>query len=117
VTRRAFLLAAAVVAAPAAGAEKPVTVGVSYTTDLLANVSGGLRRDAAWLGRADATLEAKDFGLGGATAFFDLIYTHGPDFSGQTVGDAQVVSNVQGDGVLRAYEAWLSVPLGGGLSA
>jgi porin len=113
--------AAALAAAPAAAeeAERPVKLGASYTSDFLANASGGLRKGTAWLGRADATLEAKGdaFGLDGATFFFDLIYTHGPDFSGRTVGDAQVVSNVQGDGVLRPYEAWAAIPLGGGLSA
>jgi porin len=115
-----MLAAAALAAAPAAAeeTERPVKIGATYTTDALANVSGGLRRDTAWLGRADATLEAKGelLGLDGATFFFDLIYTHGPDFSGKTVGDAQVVSNVQGDGVLRPYEAWIDLPFGSGLS-
>jgi porin len=112
-------LACELAAAPAAAADGPVTLGLSYTADLLANVDGGLERDVAWLGRADATLDVdgEAIGLDGARFFFDLIYTHGPDFSGRSVGDAQVVSNVQGDGVLRPYEAYVEFPLGGGGAA
>ena len=98
---------------------KPVVIGARYVTDVLANVSGGERRGASWLGRADLTAEVDGslIGWDGATAFFDLMFTQGPDFSGTYVGDAQVVSNVQADRALRPFEAWLSVPLGGpGLS-
>jgi porin len=117
--RTAILVLAALPGAAFAETKPPVQVGFSYIGDFLSNLSGGLERDSAWLGRADATLEADGsaVGLPGATFFFDLIYTHGPDFSGRSVGDAQVVSNVQGDGVLRAYEAYVDFPLGQGFSA
>ena len=118
--RAALALALAVLPA-AVRAEGPRSwrPGFTYTADLLANVSGGVDEGAAWLGRADLTLEMQGeaIGLPGATFFFDLIYTHGPDFSGRRVGDAQVVSNVQGDGVLRPYEAYVELPFGAGVSA
>jgi porin len=117
-----LISAFAAAAAPAYAAEeerkKPV-FGASYVTDVLGNVSGGERKGVAWMGRADLTAEFDGslFGLEGATAFFDLMFTQGPDFSGKYAGDAQVVSNVQADRALRPFEAWLSVPLGGqGLS-
>lgn len=93
--------------------------GVYYTTDVFSNVSGGLDRGTGWLGRIDATFEAdgEAVGLPGARFFFGFIYTHGPDFSGEYVGDAQVVSNVQGDGILRPYEAYVVLPLAEGLTA
>lgn len=99
--------------------ERSWRAGVNYTTDIFSSVSGGLDRGTAWLGRADATLEAdgEAFGLPGARFFFGLIYTHGPDFSGEYVGDAQVPSNVQGDGILRPYEAYVVLPLAEGLTA
>ena len=102
-----------------AGEPRSWRIGFSYTTDLVANVSGGVDAGAAWLGRVDLTLEADGdaIGLPGATLFLDLIYTHGPDFSGRRVGDAQVISNVQGDGVLRPYEAYVEVPLTADVSA
>ena len=117
---RAAILALGVVPGVAsAETKRPVQVGFSYIGDFLSNLSGGLERDSAWLGRADATLEAGGgaIGLPGATFFVDLIYTHGPDFSGRTIGDAQVVSNVQGDGIFRLYEAYVDFPLGRGFSA
>lgn len=104
----------------AANTQDGVRLGAAYTTDLLTVVDGGVQRGGAWLGRADATLEVDGglLSLDGAAFFFDVIYTHGPDFSGTRVGDTQVVSNVQGDAILRPYEAWVSVPLGeAGLSA
>ena len=93
--------------------------GLTYTTDLMVNAAGGVDRGAAWLGRVDATLavEGEIIGLPGASLFLDLIYTHGPGFSDRFAGDAQVVSNVQGDGILRPYEAYLEVPVGAGWSA
>jgi porin len=111
---------AAATATPAYAAEeerKKAVFGASYITDLLGNIGGGERKGVAWMGRADLTAEIDGslFGLDGATAFFDLMFTQGPDFSGEFVGDAQVVSNVQADRALRPFEAWLSVPLGGGL--
>jgi porin len=95
-----------------------VKVGASYVTDVLTVLDGGVDPGTAWLGRADVTVEidGRAIGLDGVTFFGDLIYTHGPDFSGERVGDAQVVSNVQGDGILRPFEAWASVPLAGGAS-
>jgi len=104
--------------APAEEPRPPWTAELTYSADALANLRGGIDEGAAWLGRADATLEidGRAIGLPGATLFFDIVYSHGPDFSGRRVGDAQVVSNVQGDGILRPYEAWLSVPIGADLA-
>lgn len=119
---RALALVSAITAAagaPAHAAEeerKRAVFGATYVTDVLANVSGGERKGVSWMGRADLTAEIDGsfFGLDGATAFFDLMFTQGPDFSGTYVGDAQVVSNVQADRALRPFEAWMSIPLGAG---
>lgn len=96
-------------------AEEPerVRAELSYAADLLANVSGGLEAGQAWLGRADLTVEADGEAVGWdeAKLVIGVIYTHGPDFSGTRVGDAQVVSNIQGDGILRPYEAYADFPL------
>jgi porin len=110
----AIALTAATPAQAADEERKKAAFGASYVTDVLANVSGGKRRGFSWMGRADLTaeLDGSIFGLEGATAFFDLMFTQGSDFSGTYVGDAQVVSNVQADRALRPFEAWLSLPLG-----
>jgi porin len=96
-----------------------VAIGATYLTDTIANVSGGVSRGAAWLGRADIRAEFDEDALGidGASAALDIIWTHGSAFSAEKAGDMQVVSNVEGDRVLRPYEAWLQLPLGqGGLA-
>lgn len=94
----------------------PVEVAGTYVADLVMNMRGGEDTEGAWLGRADLTarIDGNAFGIDGATAFLDLMLTHGRDFSGEVVGDAQVVSNVQADNSLRPVEAWLSIPLGRG---
>lgn len=100
----------------------PLSLGASYALDVLSNVSGGQERGTGALGRAhaNAELDGGKLGLGGVTAYFDLVFTHGPDFSGRFVGDGQGVSGNQGDrhDHVKPLEAWLVLPLGlDGLSA
>lgn len=109
-----------IIAQPARAEESNLQLGASYVTDVLANVDGGKRSGAVWLGRADVTAELDGgiVGLDGTRAFVDLMYTHGSDFSGTKVGDAQVVSNIDADRALRVLEAWALVPMGAdGLTA
>ncbi|MEG3152125.1 carbohydrate porin [Sphingomonas sp. ZT3P38] len=115
----ALVAAGACLSSPAAAEERaPVTLGATYVTDILTVADGGMRRGTVWLGRADvtATIDGRVFGIDGAELFFDVMGVNGPDFSGRYVGDAQTVSNVQADSPVRPYEAWLSVPVGAGLT-
>lgn len=91
----------------------------TYVTDLLSNVEGGEEKGAALLGRADLTvkLDGRVLGLDGVTFFTDILYSHGPQFSDRYSGDGQGVSGIQGDGRLKPIEAWVSVPIGGGIVA
>ena len=93
-------------------AARPVTVEASYVVDLLAN-RGGIEDDAAVLARGDLTLafELEDFGLPGAELFVDLMAVHGDGFSERSVGDGQVVSNIEAPAAVRPIEAWLQMPL------
>jgi len=118
--RRIALIAGLAAASPVTAQDAPaLALRASWITDLLVDIDGGRRRGASILGRADATatLRGDAIGLPGATVFVDVIYTHGPDFSGERVGDLQRISNVQGDGVLRPYEAWVAAPIGGRVAA
>lgn len=121
--RKAFALTACAIMAPEVACAQeqrpgPVTLGGSYVTDVLSNLDGGERRGTAWLGRIDMTLsvDASLLGWEGGEAFVDVLAVQRPDFSGVYVGDAQTVSNVQGDSAVRPIEAWIAGPLGGGLS-
>ncbi len=102
--------------APAARADddKP-TLGVRYTTDVLGTISGGLERDARWLGRLDVLADSGDrlLGIDGLSAHADLMLVHGGGLSDRIVGDAQVVSNVDAPVALRPFEAWVEASPGG----
>lgn len=113
-----FLIAAALTggAAPAAGAEeiaRGLSVEATYVGDMLGNARGGRERGIGWIGRADlaAELDGGALGLTGVTAFVDMLYTHGPDFTERYLGEGQAASGIQGDGRVKPIEAWLSVPL------
>jgi porin len=117
-------LAACAVLVPEAvlAQEEPTNViefGASYITDIIGNVDGGEKKGFVWLGRADLTMsvDGSAFGWDGAELFVDVLAVQHPDFSGRYVGDAQTVSNVQGESSVRPIEAWIAGPLGGGVSA
>lgn len=92
---------------------EPVAFGATYVTDVIANIDGGKQRGLVWLGRADLTLTVDGalFGWNGGEAMIDVLAVQQPDFSGRYVGDAQVVSNVQGDSAVRPIEAWIASPI------
>lgn len=120
-TRGALAACAILVPEVAFANEEPASAikfGATYVTDLIANVDGGRQRGSDWLGRADVTMsiDGSVFGWDGAEAFVDILAVHRSDFSGRFVGDAQAVSNVQGDSAVRPMEAWIAGPIGGGAS-
>lgn len=85
----------------------------AYVIDLFSNVDGGVARGEAVLGKADLVVEADDvFGIDGAQAYVDVQFVHGRALSGELVGDAQVVSNIEAVSALRPLEAWFLIPLG-----
>jgi porin len=96
------------------GADTPPPVQIRYTSDLLSNVSGGLRKGTGWLGRFDLALDKSGdiAGISGAEAHFDLMLLHGARFSRDYAGDAQTLSNIDAPRAIRPFEAWLQVPLG-----
>jgi porin len=71
---------------------------------------GGLREGSAWVdylelaGELDA---GRALGIGDLTLFASMVRTNPTTFSERYVGDAMVVSNIDGRRALRALEAWL----------
>ena len=65
-------------------------------SDVLGNVSGGLKRGARLLDKADitATFQGEDHGLPGLTIFVDGQATDATAFSDSVVGVTQAVSNL-----------------------
>ncbi|HET8613111.1 MAG TPA: carbohydrate porin [Sphingomonas sp.] len=101
-----------------AGDDAPPPIALSYTSDILSDVSGGIRRGTGWLGRFDLVLDKSDgfAGIPGAEAHFNLMLLHGTRFSQEYSGDAQTLSNIEAPRAIRPFEAWLKLPLASNVS-
>jgi len=89
-------------------AEHGIDPAASYIGDVVANVHGGVRRRAEYLGSFDLTLNAnldELTGLEAGTVFIHGLATVGADPS-RNVGDAQGVDSLAAPSTARLYEAW-----------
>lgn len=80
-----------------------------YTGELVENTRGGLARGDRYLDNLDvvATVDMeKAVGLDDGTLFLYGLYNNGNSLSGDLVGDAQTVSNLEAVEAIRLYEAW-----------
>jgi porin len=94
-----------------------VSLGLTYTGDVWANTTGGLRRDEQYLDNLDITaaIDAeKAFNIPGGSFFFYGLYNNNNELSGPIVGDLQTVSNIDTTTAFRLYEAWYEQQFGGG---
>jgi porin len=108
-----LLCAAASIQAAAAAPGEEATPGVrldaAYVGDLWRNTRGGLGVGDAYLDNLDlmATVDGgQRLGIAGLTLHAHVMYNNGRPFSGRWVGDAQVVSNIEGVDTWRMYELW-----------
>lgn len=89
----------------------PLLVQLAYTGDLLTSVAGGASGGSRWIHNASAIATAdleQLAGLRRTTALVHGFYNNGASFSGDVVGDAQVVSSIEaGMPLLRVLEAWV----------
>ncbi len=95
---------------PAAGApSSEFAFTASYIADALANLEGGRRAGERYVDqlRVSAAYDGAASGRNGLTAVVSLEHHNGSSFSGDLVGDAQVVSDVDlPPEAWRLYEAW-----------
>lgn len=100
------------VRAAAAGAAPPpgVQLGLRYTGEAIANVSGGIARGGAYEGLArldvDADLDALA-GLKQTTLHASVYQIHGHGPSANYVGNIMDVSNIEARPTTRLYALWL----------
>ncbi len=90
---------------------------VVYKGDAWANVSGGQRRDTTYLDNLDLVASfdgEKGLGLRGTRFVVSALYNNRNTFSDRIVGDTQTISNIDADGALRLYEAWVDYDFGRG---
>lgn len=89
-------------------------LSASYTGELW-RASGGIETShSAYLDNLDVVLDLTDlWGVSGTRAHFYGLYNNGSGFSGSTVGDLQVVTNIEtGVQAFRLYEAWIESGIG-----
>lgn len=80
-----------------------------YTGDMLINASGGIKTGGRYLDNLDLSLEidiAEAWGTGSGNVLISGLYNNGGTFSGELVGDLQVVSNIDTAEAWRIYEFW-----------
>jgi porin len=97
------------------GRAHPLLMTFSYSGEVVQNVSGGVRRDAAFAGLAGVEgtlLLERLIGWRGASLFVFGLGTHGGAPS-HFVGDVQGVSNLEATADVRLEEAWLQQNLFG----
>ncbi len=97
-------------------ARPPVALEVIYTGDVFGAVSGGRKRDAAYLDNLDLKLHLDGNGLIGwpGSLLFAYVLSNRGENPSRFVGDAQGVSNIAAPNAWRLYELWLQQNLFGG---
>ena len=87
-----------------------IALTATNISDVLGNVSGGLKRGMRVLDKADvtATFLGDDHGVPGLTIFVDGQVTDATNFSGVLVGDAQTVSSLDAPAGVRLANAWIA---------
>jgi porin len=88
-----------------------VDIGITHKSDVLANVSGGLKRGAAWLGHTEisANFDLEKL-LGWNATSFSVIYHSdlGSKFNTKYVGAVVGVDNIEvGTNTAQFYHAWI----------
>ena len=91
--------------------DKGVNLEFSHKSDVLANVSGGIQRGAAWLGHTEAKIGLdmeKLLGWNGSTAYIHYHSQLGSKFNTHYVGAFVGVDNIEaGSNTAQFYYAWL----------
>ncbi|MEO8225184.1 MAG: carbohydrate porin [Gammaproteobacteria bacterium] len=94
-----------------------VVFNAAYTGDPVRNLSGGIRTGGTYLDNLDLQLAADRgaiLGIPGLSGLLYGLYNNAHQFSEKYVGDAQIVSNIEGPRAWRLYEAWLDwAPIAG----
>lgn len=95
--------------------ESPFEFGASYIGEGVANLSGGIKTGAAYLGMANITVgfdtEKAKLWKGGAF-YTNLANTHGDSPSEGLIGDFQVASNIEAGNHTYIQELWYAQQLG-----
>ncbi len=98
----------------AALARNGIEYGVSYTADVLGNVSGGVKQSTHYAGLVEAGVVVdleKLAGWKGLTFHADMFQIHGSSISGVNLLSLAAVSNIEAYPSTRLFELWLEQKL------
>ncbi|MBL4838939.1 MAG: carbohydrate porin [Kordiimonadaceae bacterium] len=91
--------------------ETAVTFGLDYTSEVWTVASGGIKKGQRYLDNINASI-SKGW-ANGTNVYVSGLYNNGHSLSGDLVGDAQVISNIEAPvKAARLYEAWVEHPFG-----
>ena len=94
-----------------------VTLGLTDSENLLANLAGGVKQGATMQGVTTATLDldtAKAFGLPGGTFHISALQIHGQSLSGPYLDNLQGANGNEAPGATRLWELWYDQASPGG---
>jgi porin len=86
-----------------------LTFSLNYTTELLANLHGGIRRGAVVDGLFQPQIDVdlgKLWGWDGDKFRASGVITHGPEFSPSYIDNLLAVSNIEAGPIARVFELW-----------
>ncbi len=88
----------------------PFSFSAAVTADALADVAGGVTRGVKILTKTNlsATFDGSAGSMPGWSGQASLQYAKGGHISGDNVGDAQGVDNIEAPNAFRLYELWLA---------
>lgn len=90
-------------------ASRGITLGLTETSEVLGNVSGGVRRGAEYDGLTQLSLAvdtSKAFGWPGGTFDLSALQIHGRSLSATNLDNLQTVSGISADRSTRLWELW-----------
>ncbi len=100
--------------ARAALAKRGIQFGINYIGDAFGNSSGGLKRGATYMGRAELVVDAdfeKMIGIPGLTFHANAFQIHGRGITRYNIGALEPNSNIEATPATRLSEAWFEKDL------
>lgn len=94
-----------------------ISLGLQETDEVLGNVSGGIRRGAAYDGLTQMSLDldtAKAFGWSGGAFHVSALQIHGRNLSTDNLGVMQMASGIEAARATRLWELWYQQTFLGG---
>jgi porin len=86
-----------------------ISLTIQETSEVLGNVSGGVRQGFEYDGLTQATLQLdteRAFGLHGGTLNISALQIHGRDLSAENLDTLQTASGIEADRATRLWELW-----------